>query len=433
MIYWAPLLHFYQPPLQLPEILRKVCVESYQPLVELFQQYPHSKVTVNICGVLTEMLWESGHQDIITGLTKLAERGQLEFTGSAKYHPILPLVPKEEMSRQIRRNHLTSRHFFGDVYDPRGFFLPELAYSQDVVETVAATRHQWLLLSGVACPVEWAVDTIYQLPDDAEPLAVFFRDDILSNKISFQTIDSQGFLEHLRAMGQGRKDVYVITAMDAETFGHHIQNWDRLFLGEVYEALQAEPAHYAHVRQRTVLAEQHRDLVALAKNGGAKEIEMVTISELLSRFPKGPVIQPHASSWSTSKEDLAHHNPFPLWKDPQNPLHQLQWEHMNLTIQAVQVAEQVDDNAESQRYAGIARGLLDPALHSCQFWWASQRPMWDVNMILRGLHQQEQALVNALKAVQVSGASPEIKRESHYRYAAANHLSNKAMERIIET
>ena len=43
------------------------------------------------------------------------ERGQVEFVGSAKYHAILPLINEHEQRRQIRRNHLTNRHFFGDA------------------------------------------------------------------------------------------------------------------------------------------------------------------------------------------------------------------------------------------------------------------------------------------------------------------------------
>ena len=58
MIYWAPLLHFYQPPTQLHWVLRKVCDESYRPLVELFRSLPYAKVTVNINAVLAEMLYD---------------------------------------------------------------------------------------------------------------------------------------------------------------------------------------------------------------------------------------------------------------------------------------------------------------------------------------------------------------------------------------
>ena len=39
-IYWANLLHFYQPPIQIPEILRKVVNESYRPLIEVHRAVP---------------------------------------------------------------------------------------------------------------------------------------------------------------------------------------------------------------------------------------------------------------------------------------------------------------------------------------------------------------------------------------------------------
>ena len=68
MIYWAQLFHFYQPPTQLPPVLDKICNESYRPLLEVFRQYPGARVTVNINGVLTEMLRDCGHQDVIDGL-----------------------------------------------------------------------------------------------------------------------------------------------------------------------------------------------------------------------------------------------------------------------------------------------------------------------------------------------------------------------------
>jgi len=84
MIYWAQLFHFYQPPTQLPPVLEKICNESYRPLLQVFREYPNAKATVNINGVLTEMLKDCGHMDVIDGLKELAEKGQIEFTGTAK-------------------------------------------------------------------------------------------------------------------------------------------------------------------------------------------------------------------------------------------------------------------------------------------------------------------------------------------------------------
>jgi len=64
MIYWAQLFHFYQPSTQRPSVLEKICDESYRPLLDVFREYRSAKATVNINGVLTEMLKDCGHSDI---------------------------------------------------------------------------------------------------------------------------------------------------------------------------------------------------------------------------------------------------------------------------------------------------------------------------------------------------------------------------------
>jgi alpha-amylase/alpha-mannosidase (GH57 family) len=303
VIYWAPLLHFYQPPLQIYEVLAKVVNESYRPLLEVLEENPQAKLAVNINAVLTELLWEHNFQDVIERLKALAQRGQVEFTGSAKYHAILPLIPQYEMRRQIRRNHLTNRYFFGDLYHPQGFFPPEMCYSAQVLEPAIDGDHRWLILSGVACPVSWPMNVIHQISLDGEALPVLFRDDILSNKISFQGIDGQGFVEHLRQLkAPAGKDCYVVTAMDAETFGHHIENWDRLFLAEVYESILPETGAYQEVQEAQPLAAGHRRLVAMPQEPSLGEVRIVTISELLDLFPAGQRVQPYPSSWSTTTD-----------------------------------------------------------------------------------------------------------------------------------
>jgi alpha-amylase/alpha-mannosidase (GH57 family) len=136
MIYWAQLLHFYQPPTQIPAMLGKICEKSYRPLIEVFNDYPHARSTINFNGVLTDMLNDCGHKDIIDGYKRLVVRGQLEMTGGAIYHPILPLLPEEERIRQIKINTIVNRRMFGDLYSPKGFFPPEMCHSRDIVPPI---------------------------------------------------------------------------------------------------------------------------------------------------------------------------------------------------------------------------------------------------------------------------------------------------------
>jgi alpha-amylase/alpha-mannosidase (GH57 family) len=429
MIYWAQLLHFYQPPTQFPAVLNKICEESYRPLLEVFSQYPNARATVNINGVLSEMLRDCGHRDIIEGLRELAQRGQIELTGSGKYHPILPLIPPGEVKRQIELNQKTNTFFFGDAFKPAGFFPPEMAYGRDIVSPIVETGYRWIILSGVACPANWPVDSIYQVEHEGKRLAVLFRDDIVSNKISFQDLSPGEFLEHLRAQKGDRENIYVITAMDAETYGHHIKNWEQLFLAEVYEDLEVRSESYAHIQQSKALSSQH--VAILQDTGTAQEVQTVTISQLLETFPPGEVIDPKPSSWSTSAEDIEAGNPYPLWADKDNELHRLQWEHLAICMDMCSKASEVADSEESRHFAGIARGLLDRALHSDQFWWASRRPMCDINMVHLGLMAQWRVLVNAFKAINSSGTPGELKKEYYDKLVAARDAGNKVVDKLF--
>ncbi|HMO55161.1 MAG TPA: hypothetical protein PJ994_11695, partial [Tepidiformaceae bacterium] len=128
MTYWAQLLHFYQPPTQTHEILLKVTEESYRPLLRVLKEHPTARLAVNIQGVLTELLQDHGLGDVAEGLRELGERGQVEFVGSGKFHPILPLIPESERKRSIAANAATNRAAFGESWKPKGFFPPEMCW-----------------------------------------------------------------------------------------------------------------------------------------------------------------------------------------------------------------------------------------------------------------------------------------------------------------
>ena len=430
MIYWAPLFHFYQPPTQTASMLMKISDEAYRPLLDVFSEFPYAHVTVNINGVLTEMLGQCGYSDVLTKLRKLAEEGQIEFTGSGKYHPVLPLIPMEELERQIRLNYQTNRNFLGDAYVPRGFFPPEMCYSRDIVDPIIESRHEWIILSGIACPVAWPMDVIHEISSGHDSLAVFFRDDILSNKISFRNIDGPGFIEHLKRLYNGEGDIYVVTAMDAETFGHHIQHWDKLFLAQIFETLEPMVNQDKILHEQKPLAEQHRRLFEFEKDKEDRQIKIVTMRELLGVFPKGNQVEPKPSSWSTSADDIKMQNYYPLWKDKDNPVHQKQWEHLDITIDVAHKAIEVADNDTSSQFVNIARATLDAALHSCQFWWASKKPMWDINMVYRGLNLQREALLNAYKAISTSNTRPAVKKEYYYKVVAARYIFDQITDNL---
>jgi predicted glycosyl hydrolase (DUF1957 family) len=341
----------------------------------------------------------------------------------------LPLINGNEQRRQIG-NHLTNKHFFGDAYQPRGFFPPEMCFDRSFLDAVLDVGHEWVIMSGVGCPAAWPTKTIYRAQSpDGHDVGVVFRDDVLGNKISFQDMDGKAFVEHLRTAHGNDRDMYIVTAMDAETFGHHIENWDQLFLAEAYEAVAPV---YETVVQARPLAASTRSLLTMMEQEDTKDLVISsTISELVDRFPRGEVVDPRPSSWSTTHDDLDAGVPYPLWQAPGNYIHKLQWEHVDLIGQLVETALSVADNAVSKRHAEIARGLMDPALHSCQFWWASRRPHWDVNIIARGLDQQGGVALNAFRAINLSSAAEEVKRDAYYKVVASRDIRSKIHDQLF--
>ncbi|MFH1798054.1 MAG: hypothetical protein ABH844_01745 [Candidatus Omnitrophota bacterium] len=427
MIYWVPFLHFYQPSIQTRAVLKKICNESYRPLIDMFLKHPGAKVTVNICGSLTDLLNKHGGGDILDGFRKLARRGQLEFVDSSKYHAILPLIPEDEIKTQIKLNQKTNSHFFKQDYKTRGFFLPEMCYSKGAAKVLNQMRYDWVLVSGIAAQDEWPLDFVSNVRCGSSHMKVFFRDDIISNRISFQNVDSADFIKDLVYLSKGKKDIYVITAMDAETFGHHIKNWERLFLAEVYKAIDA----FKDCRKpRRALPKVCKKIIS--ELGEAPRIDVLTMSEVLTKFSLRKTKPPLPSSWSTSRDDMVEKNYYPLWKDPSNPIHKAQWKHLNACFELMDKASRLKlKNKESVRFALLAREILNEAVFSCQFWWANKkRGRWNTVLINEGVILQEKVLLNLHKAVNLSVAADQVKEQFCREIRACGKLAKRIRNMI---
>lgn len=342
---WANFLHFYQPPTQKPVWVKKITAESYRRLVQGMLEHPEARVTININGILDELLDQNGEGDVLDGLKELLRRGQIELTASAKYHPLLPMLPDEEIIRQVELNNDTHKKYFGDLYKPRGFFPPEMAFSKHVAEVVAKLGYEWIIVDELSFKKEHAAvdySTIYDV-EGLKNFHIFFRERKMSYKILSGQIGTGNLL--VDSLGDRlQKDEYLLTAMDGETFGHHRPGLEHL-LFEIY---------------------------------AAKEIKTCLISDLAERFPKRAVVDPLPSTWALMEKDLEKNEPFSRWQDSRNPIHMLQWQLSNLAMEVVHTADPKDPEFSK------ARTALDRAIHSDQYWWASAKPWWSLEMMERG-------------------------------------------------
>src|SRR6185295_17930864 len=111
-----------------------------------------ARLTININGILCELLEKYGGQDVLDNIKKLLKSGVIELTGSAKYHAFLPLLPESEIERQILLNETTLKKYFGTAWKKSGFFSPEMAYSKKVARVAASLGYKWIIVDELAFP-----------------------------------------------------------------------------------------------------------------------------------------------------------------------------------------------------------------------------------------------------------------------------------------
>lgn len=376
-LYLCCLLHFYQPPTQDFEILKKIDLECYQPLLRTLINSKNIKITLNINGVLLDMLHQNGFKESILSLKKLLEENKIEITGTAKYHPILPLIPLKEIKHQIEINEEALQNYFGFDWKKIGFFPPEMAVSRETIKIVRELKYKWIIMSGIACPEKWPNNKIYESTDG---LQMFFRDDLLSNKISFQNISVEDLIINLKEMckSSSTEKSYVLLAQDAETFGHHIPHYEKIFLSKLFKLIDEE-----------------------------QEIKMTFISDLDKDFPiSNKNITPKSSSWSTTSDDLCSGVPYPLWKHPENDVHRYYWKIMKSLHKLIEMADELDltKSWDVENHYNTARWFYDRGIYSCPAWWAnSLKGMWSPNLIYKGVEILMRAALNAQLALEYGG------------------------------
>lgn len=335
---WINFLHIYQPPTQTKEIVEKVTKESYDLIVDLLKKYPKLKLTMNINGSLLELWQNFGFQNTITQFKALVESGRIELVGSAMYHPILPLIPAHEIKTQIILNNEISKRIFGNTYKPKGFYLPEMAYSPEVGKIIEGMGFSWIILDEIHLGKE--VDQHIRYTAEGTKLSVIFR----NTKIS-KTFPPESVIEKKLT-----NIPHLITAHDGEMYGH----WHKEDRGYY------EKAFTNH------------------------DIEFITCSEYLKELKKTKKVKIRNANWESTEEEIGADVAYSLWKNPNNEIHKELWRLAEMTSKAV---------AEHSKDPGIkiASNHLSRGLSSCAWWWSTERKlgpfspiMWNPTEIERG-------------------------------------------------
>lgn len=389
---WANFLHIYQPPDQKRFIMDTVVQEAYRPIISILMENPSARITMSIIGCLLVELDTVEYRDVIDGFRPLVERGQIELTAGTMYHPFLPKLPDSEIVRQINLNNDIQHFYFKSAYNPKGFYSPEAGYSYRVAEIAHSLGYTWTIVDEIAYSGKLSRGgyDYHHVPgfysggleikkivgqvsgDDRGPTSrQRKRSELSMPMVDYTKLYSikglHGFLVHFRervisdALASGQiktpeqflkvlepeigKDRYLLTGTDGEAYGHHQKGLDHV-LGQLYLR---------------------------------KALQTITISELPKHFPVAEEVEPIPSTWGTSEEEIRRKNYYARWHHIDNEIHDKQWALTDLAIHAVTGA-----GRRRQKVPEETRKMLDEALYSCHYWWASARPWWSIELIERG-------------------------------------------------
>lgn len=373
---WINFLHIYQPPTQSKEVVVQVSNESYFKILDLLSEYPTLKLTLNLSGSLLE-LWEKyGLTELIEGYKKFLEEKRIELVGSAMYHPIMPLISTGEARAQIELHNAICKRFFGDAYSPRGFYLPEMAYSDETGALLKELGYSWIILDDIHAGIDPI--TAY----DSLPTHILYRSQSNGLEVVFRNhVVSRTFPpEYILTNYDQSKTSYLITAHDGELYGH----WHK------------DDKGYYH------------------KIFGQSGISTLTVSEYIAelKVTGAPYkdIPLRAASWESTPSELAEHIPFALWNDKQNMIHTNLWELSRFVDTTI-------TNAITDTHYPAALTHLHRGMASCAWWWANERILGPFSPICWNPEEIEKGATELIRAVRSLSTLPiSIRNEAETKF-----------------
>lgn len=350
---WGLLLHVYQPPNQRPDIFELVCKESYRGLFEALLE-THYPVTLNITGTLIEQLETNQKTELLDQIRQLYAQPNISFTQSAYTHALLPLWASSVVHHQLDQNAAIYRHLIDTKWQGTGLYLPECAYGTDLDPIIDEKHIPWVLVDEMSLSTTSYHPTAHLKHSSAVAL-VRHRQlslDLASNPLAFST-----------TLGSSAEP--LIAALDGEVFGH----FDSRSL----------------TRLRLALKEYGYALAPLST--------LATITP----SAQTPI---RAASWETSTRDLRQRQPYPLWKNRHNAIHQHMWHFYRGVYRAISLSNGLAGNDWVRRH-------FDNSVASCYFWWANinrtagpmKTSVWNPDMIVMGITE-------AIKAVRSDPGVP---------------------------
>lgn len=332
------LLHFFQPYWQFKEVLERITAQCYRPIFRFVRERGKGfAFTMNMNYSLLNLLEKQGYDDVLDDIKFCVQNNLIELVGTAAFHPIIPLIPAKEAGKQIAED-IHKKKIMGIAANSKGFFFPEMAFNMQSLNFLRQKfGFNWTVVQDVAV-LPWKIPFDHII--SYRGFSVFLRSSHWSEYIWNNHINFYEFAEKLNyelpAWFKGGSG-YLVIAMDAETFGHHVPGLSESFL------------------------------FPLTENWGNGII--LPFEKLVDYFPRRESEELSNCSWSTNYSDLYCNDPFPLWKSKYNKNQLILWNLVEMALKYADCPEAIHECLKM--------------VNSCHWWWIS-RDHWNPRFMLIG-------------------------------------------------
>jgi len=198
-IYHALGLHMHQPPGNMRLLIESNEWEAVQIIhcYDRATRYAHkyldfAKFHVGFSGVLLEQLRDPyivdryrQYMDIPAMLNSYREATNIELIGMGYYHPIFPLIPKEDWEDQLMMGRQIMEDTFGRA--PKGFWPSEMAFTMEMIPALVKAGYEYVVVDSVHVKNEDGQSSVvdiyqpYKARHDGQTIVIIPRDRDISN------------------------------------------------------------------------------------------------------------------------------------------------------------------------------------------------------------------------------------------------------------
>ena len=270
-------LQFAEQPVDRTDLL---VTQGIVPLLDLYDAHPEIKADFFFSGYTGEYL-AARHPDIVDRVLEMRARGQVAIGTYTYTHPVLTLLPYEDVRRQLARGLQVDEQVWG--FRPDGLLLPEVSWDVTLPEIMPQLGLDWVVVFDALVPKYAGAVTfpgsVKLQGIDGHTVTGVLANDALRGPIWSLAETGEGLEEYLARLAglHARLEHDQLLALKTDAEFLYFTGLARLGLTEG-AALPGEPAS---------LADMHRLYAALADLPYA---QFTTIPEYLAGHPPGEVV-----------------------------------------------------------------------------------------------------------------------------------------------